>query len=126
MAGLTEGQRATGTGPRCLAYTAEENSTQNGTVHSGKELDNITLEHIRITTRQSLTALQGCMGAFSNLAGIAIRDEARFKNGFELLHQGVVHHPIPERRSTLSVRAYSKPATPSDLRLRRAALRQVS
>ena len=69
-------------------------------VYGRKELDNITLEHIWIAAGKFLTAMQGRMGAFPNPTGIAIANEAGLENGLDLLHQRMVHHPVPERRGT--------------------------
>jgi hypothetical protein len=66
-------------------------------MNGGKELDNIALQHVWILAGKLLTAVQGCMCALSYPTGIAIPAEASLKNGLDLLHQRMMHYPVPKQ-----------------------------
>jgi hypothetical protein len=49
--------------------------------------------------RPLLIFIDGGMGAFSVSASIGIIDEAAVNAVFNHIHNGMMHHPIPKRRS---------------------------
>jgi hypothetical protein len=64
-----------------------------------EELDDVGLEVIRVSSQQLLGAVEGAVRAFAFPTGKALREEPPLVERFQHVHDRVMHHAVPERRS---------------------------
>ena len=63
------------------------------------KLANITGQGVAMAPRPTLAGVQGPVGALADPNGVGVVDKAALEGRLDQLAEGVVHHPVAERRS---------------------------
>lgn len=67
-------------------------------INARKKLLEVYLQHEGVTPGIILRAVKGTVRAFAHPVGVAVFDETALKEGFDLVVQGMMGHPIPKGR----------------------------
>jgi hypothetical protein len=77
---------------------AAEGSFEDGVVNRGEILLHVQLEGVGVTPRPTLVAVHRRVDALAAPAGVGVVDKTPVQGRFDHVHEGVMHHSVPERR----------------------------
>jgi len=81
-----------------VGYRWPQNVEQDRVVYGRKVLHHIETKDILITPRKGLQPIHSAVGALPRPICVTVDDEPPFEDRFDYIAQGMVHHPVGERR----------------------------